>query len=200
MAQKVHHDTFTLDQLNLYKHKAVNLRNTGMILTFSGPILVITGYYIGQAYWLNHSSEYRSGWPIKVGIGMAGIATTVVGIPMWYVGGSRKFNAELLALDFDKLNLCKDKAINWRNTGIILTSCGIGIAASGFILAVAMNSDASWLLLYGSAAVGIVSTMVGIPLWATGGSRKAKAELTLQKFNIAPENTTALRLGITIRF
>ena len=48
--------------------------------------------------------------------------------------------------------------------------------------------------------VGIPCTAVGIPLWAVGGKRKTKAELTLQKFNIAPENSMAVGVGITIRF
>jgi hypothetical protein len=48
--------------------------------------------------------------------------------------------------------------------------------------------------------VGIAATAVGIPLWLTGSSRKAKAELTLQKFNIESEGSMALGLGVTIRF
>ena len=48
--------------------------------------------------------------------------------------------------------------------------------------------------------VGIATAIVGVPLWLTGGSRIAKAELALQKFNIAPEGSMALGLGITITF
>lgn len=51
-----------------------------------------------------------------------------------------------------------------------------------------------------SGLVGITTTIYGIPFWAIGGSRKAKAELSLQKFNIVPENSMAVGLGITIRF
>jgi len=38
----------------------------------------------------------------------------------------------------------------------------------------------------------IPATIVGIPLWAVGGSGKAKAELTLQNINIVPENSMAV--------
>jgi hypothetical protein len=48
--------------------------------------------------------------------------------------------------------------------------------------------------------IGSVTALVGVPVWAVGGSRKAKAELTLQKFNIVPADSMALGLGITIRF
>jgi hypothetical protein len=40
----------------------------------------------------------------------------------------------------------------------------------------------------------------GISLWASGGSRKSKAELNLQKFNLAPKGSMAVGLGITITF
>jgi len=48
--------------------------------------------------------------------------------------------------------------------------------------------------------VGIPCTVIGIPLWAVGGGKKAKAKLTLRNFKIAPENSMAVGLGITLRF
>lgn len=47
---------------------------------------------------------------------------------------------------------------------------------------------------YGSWAglVGIPCTVIGIPEWTVGGSRKAKVELALKKINIVPENSMAL--------
>jgi len=114
MAQKVNPDTLTMDQLNLYKHKAVTMRNAGMILTLAGTSISATAAYI------DHSIIYFSG----------------------------------------KHSLAPRFAI-WT---------------------------------------GLVSVAVGVPLWAVGGNRKAKAELTLQKFNIAPQGSMAAGLGITIRF
>lgn len=42
--------------------------------------------------------------------------------------------------------------------------------------------------------IGISLTVVGIPLWAVGSSRKAKAVLALQKFNISAANSMAAGL------
>jgi len=46
----------------------------------------------------------------------------------------------------------------------------------------------------------MASTIAGATLWAVGGKRKTKAELSLQKLNIVPENSMALGLGITVSF
>jgi len=43
LAQKVKLDTLTIDQLNLYKNKAVTMRNTGIILTSVGVGIMATG-------------------------------------------------------------------------------------------------------------------------------------------------------------
>src|SRR4030042_4590527 len=42
MAEKVNRDTLDIGQLNLYRHKAVTMRNAGMILTFCGVGIVVT--------------------------------------------------------------------------------------------------------------------------------------------------------------
>ena len=48
MAQKVNHlDTLNIDQLNLYKDKAVKMRNTGRALTLSGIGIFATGLISG---------------------------------------------------------------------------------------------------------------------------------------------------------
>jgi hypothetical protein len=122
-------------------------------------------------------------------------------------------NVILDTLSIDELNLYKDKASKMRHTGMILTSCGVGIVAASYIVGVMIgenpsdDTDGTWsdysiaLGVIGiGGTIGIAAAIVGVPLWLTGGSRKAKAELTLQKFNIAPENSMALGLGITIRF
>lgn len=116
-------------------------------------------------------------------------------------------------LSIDELNVYMDKAVKMRNTGMILTSCGVGIVAASFIVGVMIgenpsdDTDGTWsdfsiaLGVIGiGGTIGIATAIVGLPLWLTGGSRMAKAELALQKFNIAPENSMALGLGITITF
>ena len=204
MAQKVNLDPLDIDQLNLYKDKAVKMRNAGMILTSSGVGILIASNIVGFTL-VSLPSDEDHPWGRGAGAGLGvllfgngvGLATTVVGIPLWAIGGSRKANAELYTLDIDQLVLYKHNAVTMRNTGMILTLSGIGVAGTGIII---------YLIEYGSDfsfIIGMVSTMttiVGIPLWAAGGSRKAKAELALQKFSIAPENSTAVGLGITIRF
>ena len=115
-------------------------------------------------------------------------------------------------LDIGQLNLYKHKAVTMRNAGMILTFCGVGIVATTIIYENIPNTPnpdhpddpshdgISIFAIAIADMVGIATTIVGIPLWAVGGSRKVKAELTLQKFNIAPENSMAVGLGITLRF
>jgi len=43
IAQKVNLDTLTLDQLNLYKDKAVKMNTAGIVLTAGGIGIVLTG-------------------------------------------------------------------------------------------------------------------------------------------------------------
>jgi hypothetical protein len=116
-------------------------------------------------------------------------------------------------LGLDQLNLYKDKAVKIRNTGRALTLSGGSVMVTCIIIGVIAlytppdePSDCRcgpWVGLFYVGLVGVAgmaTTIAGIPLWAVGGSRKAKAELTLQKFNIAPENSMAVGLGITLRF
>ena len=133
---------------------------------------------------------------------------------MCFVSGSaiaQKGNPDTLSLD--QLNLYKDKAVKMRNSGMILTSCGVATVAASFIVGVligevpADEQDGTWgdytvsLYVIGiGGMVGSVTALVGVPLWLTGNSRIAKAELSLQKLIIVPENSMALGLGITIRF
>jgi hypothetical protein len=196
MAQKVKLDSLDIDQLNLYKDKAVTMRNAGIILTSCGVGIMLTGYYIGITY---HSDEPEDWTALAiVGFsGIAGIATAVVGIPLWGIGSSRKDNAEFYLLDIDKY---REIAVARRNTGMILTLSGIAVAVTGVIIYASARDENGSALGVISGMVGIATTIVGIPMWAAGDNRKAKAELTLQKFNVTPENSMALGLGITIRF
>jgi hypothetical protein len=117
-------------------------------------------------------------------------------------------------LTVDQLNRYKDKAIAMRNTGRALTLSGVGVFATGFVIGIIMmntpapdnsHNDMNGLLggfyvICLGGLVGIPCTAVGIPLWTVGSRRKAKAELTLQKFNIASENSMVIGLGVTLRF
>ena len=125
MSQKVNPDTLDIDQLNLYQHKAFKMRNTGMILTFSGLVIVITGVVVG----------------IEIG-----------DIP-----------------SDDEYDPNKNQ---WKGLKVGLLSGLTGMAA----------------------------IVVGVPLYATGTSRYVKAEIALKKFDIKPENSMALGVGITLRF
>jgi hypothetical protein len=196
MAQKVNPDTLSTDQLNLYRHKAVAMRNAGIILASCGVGIIATGYVIGVNYQPTGNEDWTA--VAIVGFsGMSGIATAVAGIPLWATGGSRKDNAEFHLLSIDEY---RDLAIATRNTGMILTLSGIGAVVTGIIIYAGAGDENGSALGAISGMIGIAVTIAGIPLWVAGGNRKAKAELTLQKFSLAPENSMAVGLGITIRF
>ena len=196
MAQKVNPATLTMDQLNLYKHKAVTMRNAGIILASCGVGIIATGYIIGVNYEPTGTQDWTA--VAIVGFsGLAGIATAGVGIPLWAVGGSRKDNAEFHLLDIDEY---RDIAVTTRNTGMILTLSGIGVAVTGIIIYATAGDENGSALGLVTGMAGIATTMAGIPLWVAGGNRMTKADLTLQTFNIVPENSMAIGLGITLSF
>ena len=122
----------------------------------------------------------------------------------------RKVNPD--TLNVDQLNLYMGKAVKMRNTGRALTLSGIGVLAAGFVSGVIyMNTSdggpgedhgfmAGYYIIGFAGLIGIPCLAAGIPLWAVGGNRKTKAELSLQKFNIQPGNSAVIGLGMTIRF
>ena len=196
IAQKVNPDTLTINQLNLYRHKAVTMRNAGIILASLGLGIMATGYIAGVKYEPSGTEDWTA--VAIVGIsGMAGIATAAAGIPLWAIGGNRKANAEFFLLDTDEY---KDLAVKTRNTGRILTFSGTAVAITGVVLyasAVDENSSAIGVI---TAMAGIATTIAGIPIWVAGGDRMVKAELTLQPLTIVPENTMTVGLKIILRF
>ena len=112
-------------------------------------------------------------------------------------------------LDIDRLNIYMHKAVIMRNVGMIETFSGISIMGTGLVIGSIMgNSDPETsydelggaLVMMISGIIGITVAAVGTYTWVIGGSRKAKAEIALKKFNIVPENSLALGLGITLRF
>ena len=120
-----------------------------------------------------------------------------------------QWRINLDTLNIDQLNVYKDKAVKLRNTGLILTVTGISIAVGGWISSSIWagnfkgESGEGFITLAPMAigmGVGIPAAIVGIPLYYLGGSRKAKAELALKKFDIKTDNSMGVGLGITIRF
>jgi hypothetical protein len=116
----------------------------------------------------------------------------------------------LYTLDIDQPNRDMHKAVNMRKAGMIITLGGVGIGVTGSIIgAILMNKDdpknpylglGGAVILMLGVTVGLATTVVGIPIWIIGGKRINKAALALKTFNIAPENSLALGLGITLRF
>ena len=118
-------------------------------------------------------------------------------------------NINLDSLNFEQVNQYLVKADRMRNTGMILTVSGVGIAVAGYIASAIWSSSTSiegWgvfqtlIPMTIGVSIGIPTSLIGISLWALGDSRKKKAELTLQQFNMLPEKSMALGVGITFRF
>jgi hypothetical protein len=120
---------------------------------------------------------------------------------------AQKINLD--SLNFKQLNQYMIKANKMRNAGMYMTISGVGIAVVGYIASAIWASSTSiegWgvfqtlIPMTIGASVGIPASLIGISLWMIGGSREKKAELTLQKFNLSPEKSMVLRVGITFRF
>jgi len=116
------------------------------------------------------------------------------------------------ALSPDQLELYRHRAVAMRNTGIILTLSGAGIVATSTIIAnipddgipddtgdPSHDGVSIWAIAFADMA-GASLAIAGIPLWVTGGSRKAKAEIALKKFQTAPQSSLALGMVIKLRF
>lgn len=112
-------------------------------------------------------------------------------------------------LNLEQANQYLVKAEKMRNAGQIVTLIGVGVVVIGYCATAIWASTGTFegwgvfqalIPLAVGAYVGIPTSLIGISLWATGAGRKKKAELTLRKFNLPPENSMALGVGITIRF
>lgn len=110
-------------------------------------------------------------------------------------------------LDIKQLNLYLNKANNMRTAGLILTITGGVISATTFRLFLKYifehgfwgdpTEPNTYVILN---MCGDASMIVGIPLWVTGKVRRGKAQIALKKFDIRPDNSMALGVGLTLRF
>jgi hypothetical protein len=97
IAQKVNPDTLNPEQLNLYMDKAVKMNTAGIVLTAGGIVIVATGLGLLTSYALRIPYDE---WDDSVTnsyafLTLGGMATTIAGVTLWAVGGSRKTKAEL---------------------------------------------------------------------------------------------------------
>jgi len=101
---RINPDTLNIDQLNVYKDKAVKLRTSGLILTATGVSLALTGWMISSIWAGNYNHERVEGYvtlaPMVFGI-TVGIPAAIAGIPLYYLGNSRNTKAELALKNFD---------------------------------------------------------------------------------------------------
>jgi len=103
MAQKINLDTLNIDQLNLYKEKATNMRTAGMVLTMIGVPACITGSRLLINFVIKTPvKDWDSPEPNLYAIlTVVGAAAGVTGIPLWITGSNRKTAAEIALKAFD---------------------------------------------------------------------------------------------------
>jgi hypothetical protein len=98
MAQRIDINTLSLEQLNLYKAKAVKLRNTGMALSLTGAAAL----GIGVAILENADTIYSESNITVLGVtSLIFYTCELIGIPLWITGGARKYKANIGLKRFD---------------------------------------------------------------------------------------------------
>ena len=103
-----------IDQMNLYKYKAVKMRKTGIGLTVAGSALAVTGFMLLRNYFWKTFDDpnYDRGPENLYGFTMlTGIVVTGFGVPLWIVGGQRIKKAEIALKKFDIKNPVSCSAI-----------------------------------------------------------------------------------------
>jgi hypothetical protein len=115
---------------------------------------------------------------------------------------------KLNELDKDQLNLALKKSKTTVAVGKVLTFGGAFVGSVGMIMAMAAGvksledgSDNTDQALSGATAmiVGSCATLIGIPVWIVGASKKKKIMLELAKFN-PPGSASINGIGLKIRF
>jgi len=124
----------------------------------------------------------------------------------------KKANPDTLTLN--ELSVYKGQAVHLRNTGRVLTLGGIGVTVGGIIAGAIIMDNTSphsgngALEQFGkgmgvivlTGLFGIPCTLIGIPTWAVGANRKAKAEFAFKKFYNPQGTSMATGVGIRIVF
>lgn len=97
--KRINLDTLNVDQLNLYRDKAIKLRNAGRIVTFTGLGILTVGWVSSIIWTETFEGESGEGFvtlvPGAIGT-FVGIPTAFVGIfPLWSTGANRKSKADV---------------------------------------------------------------------------------------------------------
>jgi len=99
-AQKIDINTLNLDQLNLYKARAVKLRNTGLALSLTGAAALGMGVVIFE--YADKNSIYSESNITVLGVtSFIFFTCELIGIPLWITGGVRKYKANVGLMRFD---------------------------------------------------------------------------------------------------
>ena len=99
-AQKIDINTLNLDQLNLYKARAVKLRNTGLALSLTGAAALGIGVVIFE--YADKNSIYSESNITVLGVtSFIFFTCELIGIPLWITGGARKYKANVGLMRYD---------------------------------------------------------------------------------------------------
>ena len=115
---------------------------------------------------------------------------------------------QLNDLNQDQLNLALAKSKKTIKTGKILTLTGMSVEGLGLsiVLASLIEDINNGTLDYKTGKVGIYimyvgvgTSLIGIPFWISGASKKHKITLELAKFN-SPGSASVNGIGLKMRF
>ena len=119
-----------------------------------------------------------------------------------------KSKSKYSELNQEQLNLVLQKSQNTVTTGKLVTLIGLGATTIGTTLIIRAatksiidGSDNSNSALSGSylMIIGSCTTLIGIPVWVIGASRRNQIELELVKFS--PKGSASINgIGLKIRF
>lgn len=110
------------------------------------------------------------------------------------------------SLDSTQLHQKMDEAVNRRDFGkhMVWVPPVLGVITGLGILFPEDESDSGFLqnlfdvlLFYTIAITGIPIMATGAVLWVTGSTRIKKIDIALKRFDLMPENSMALGVGIT---
>ena len=130
----------------------------------------------------------------------------------WY---SRSFGVDNINdLNESQLNYSLQRAQANIKAGKILTWSGVGAFSAGLVIAAASFGDmiTDWdddnfgMYVFGGSLMllGMASTVVGVPFWIVGASRKKQVEIALLRFDSSAytgfKQANQLGLSLTVRF